>query len=75
MEQEKKGGLPRYTNRDISIAIGSLMSFEEVQKIDQRVIVQKVRAASSLQALNNGVGVLVGLGVTTKVTSKGLQDN
>lgn len=52
------------------------MSFEGgTKRIDQRVIVQNFRVATSLQALHDGLGVLVGLGLATKVTSEGLKES
>ena len=62
-----------YTSRYISIAIGSLMSFERyIEKKAQMVIVQEIRVATSLQTLHDGSGVLVGLGGTTEITGEGL---
>lgn len=48
------------------------MSFEGTKGIDQRVIVQRIGAATRLQARNDSLSVLVGLGLTAKVTSEGL---
>lgn len=49
------------------------MSFEGTKGIDQGVIVQGIELATGLQALDDGSGVLVSLGLTAKVTGEELE--